>query len=213
MPDWLSQGAPIGLIMFLATVLAFARRKAGRVRAQRALPKLAEQLGLSFVAPRYAGMLGSLNGTFRGYAVRVDPDEQRRISVRFAHAPPVDLRSYTREHHRAPFGMADVYSGDRVFDRFFKTRFAADPIADQLRALERPSRLLEPFLGRYSRHVQSLSVTSSGVTCVLDFGSPPFIPEEAIRALLPACTALAEMIEPTQRPDAARSEQPNGEVP
>jgi hypothetical protein len=195
MPDWLSQGAPIGLVMFLATFLAFARRKAGRHRASKILPRLASELGLDFNAPRYRGLLGSLSGSLHGYPVRVDPDEQRCILVRFANSPPIDLRTYEGSG-RAPFGMVDAYSGDRGFDRFFKTRFAAEPIRDRLRQVERPSRLLEPFRGRYSRNVQSLSVTASGVTCVLDFGSPPFIPERAVRELLPACIALAKLFEP-----------------
>lgn len=192
----LDSGLPIGILMFLGTAYAFLRRRLGRRRAAARFPVLAGALGLEHTPPRYAGNVGVLTGTFRGRGVRVDPDDQRLIKVRFRGAPRVDLRTYENSL-RAPFDMVTVHTGDREFDRFFKTRFASEDVAAHIARAARPAALLGPFTGRYSRHVQSVTVTAEGVVCRLDFGIPPYIPEGALHELLPACVALAELLEPT----------------
>jgi hypothetical protein len=195
---------PIGFLMFLGTVLALVGRKFGRKRAKRDFPSLAAELGLGHVPARHAGGLGVISGTFRGREVRVDPDEQRMIKVRFRGAPRVDLRSYENAL-RPPFDMVTVYSRDRSFDRFFKTRFAAESIARRIASTEAPGHCLQAFTAGYARQVQSVAVTADGVVCRLDFGNPPYIPPDAMRELLPACVALADLIEPDGGAEASSS--------
>src|SRR5690606_2432234 len=98
--------------------------------------------------------------------------------------------------------MVTVHTGDRDFDRFFKTRFASEDVAARIADAAAPGRLLRPFFGRFSRHVQSVTVTSDGVVCRLDFGSPPYIPEGALRELLPACAELANLLETNDAPES-----------
>jgi len=189
-------GLPIGILMFVGTALAFVRRRFGRKRAAQRFPDLAAQLGLDYTAPRYKGNVGILSGTYEGRPLRVDPDDQRLIKLRFHGTPRVDLRTYENSL-RPPFDMVTVHSGDRVFDRFFKTRFASEDVAARISTSPEPGQRLAPFMGRYSRHVQSVTVTAEGVVCRLDFGSPPYIPEGALSELLPACAQLAELLEPS----------------
>lgn len=198
---------PFGLLMFVGLFVALVARRMRRDQAARRFPSLANQLGLAFVPPSARGAVGRLSGTLRGRKVLVDPDDQRLIAVRFAGAPRVDFRNYEAASLRAPFGMVTAYSGDRAFDRFFKTRFASEEIVDRIAASERPGDRVAPFEGRYSRQVKSLSVTSDGVNCRLDFGSPPHIPVGAVEQLLPACADLADLIE--GRGDCVQS--PSGE--
>jgi hypothetical protein len=193
-------GLPIGILMFLGTAFAFVRRKLGRKRAAQRFPDLAAQLGLEYTAPRYSGNVGILSGLYEGRSVRVDPDDQRLIKLRFHGTPRVDLRTYENSL-RPPFDMVTVHSGDRVFDRFFKTRFASEDVAARISTAVEPGQRLAPFMGRYSRHVQSVTVTAEGVVCRLDFGSPPYIPEGALNELLPACAQLAELLEPSGAAD------------
>jgi hypothetical protein len=196
MPGGLFNGAlPIGLLMFVGTLVAYVQRKLGRKRAARRFPDLARELGLDYTAPRYAGAVGIMAGTYGNRTVRIDPDDQRLIKVRFIGAPRIDLRTYENAV-RAPADMITVYSGDRAFDRFFKTRFAGEDVAARIANDGSPSRHVEAFMGRYARQVQALTVTSDGVVCRLDFGSPPYIPAGALQDLLPACIALADLIEP-----------------
>lgn len=189
-------GLPIGILMFLGTAIAFVRRKLGRKRAAQRFPELAQQLGLDYTPPRYKGNVGILTGTYDGRLVRVDPDDQRLIKLRFHGTPRVDLRTYENSL-RPPFDMVTVHSGDREFDRFFKTRFASEDIAARISTTPEAGQRLAPFMGRYSRHVQSVTVTAEGVVCRLDFGSPPYIPEGALTELLPACARLANLLEPS----------------
>ena len=91
--------------------------------------------------------------------------------------------------------MVVAYSGDRRFDRFFKTRFACEEVADRIACSESPSALLDAFEVRYGRQVESLSVTSDGVVCRVRFGNPPHIPVSAVETLLPAWADLADLIE------------------
>lgn len=203
----LDNGLPIGILMFLGTALAFVRRKLGRQRAALRFPALASSLGLEHAPPRYPGNVGVLTGTYEGRAVRIDPDDQRLIKVKFHGTPRVDLRTYENAM-RAPFDMVTVHSGDREFDRFFKTRFASEDVAARIALSHRPGEQLRPFMGRYARHVQSVTVTSEGVVCRLDFGSPPYIPEGALHELLPACAKLASLLEPSG--DSSESLPPPG---
>ena len=200
-------GLPVGILMFLGTAFAFLRRRLGRKKAAARFPALASALGLEHTPPRYAGNVGVLTGTYAGRSVRVDPDDQRLIKIRFHGAPRIDLRTYENSL-RAPFDMVTVHTGDREFDRFFKTRFASEDVAAHIAAASQPGQLLRPFLGRYARHVQSITVTAEGVVCRLDFGTPPYIPEGALHELLPACAALADLLEPSDAAASASSPAP-----
>lgn len=187
---------PFGMLMFVGMFAAVVYRRVQRRRAANAFPELAATLGLAYSPPRYAGGVGGLSGVVRGYRVVVDPDEQRMIAVRFDGAPRVELKTYPGSY-KAPYDMVTVHSGDRAFDEFFKTRHASEEIADRIAESDSPGRLVSPFQGRYYRQVQSIAVTSQGVICRLDFGSPPHIPAAALERLLPACVALAELVEPS----------------
>ena len=195
---------PLGLIMFGGTVFALLRRKWTRKGAARDFPSLGQELGLEYTAPRYAGAVGTLAGTYGERVVRIDPDEQRVVKVRFRGAPRVDLRNY-QHTAPAPFDMVTVY-GDREFDRFFKTRHATQAIAQQILESRPLARFLEPFQGAHGRQIQSLTITADGVVCRFDY-----IPAEALRELLPACVALADLIEPAE--GSAASEPPASAPP
>ena len=148
-----------------------------------------------------------ISGNYRGREVRIDADEQRLLKVRFRGAPRVDLRSY-QHSIGVPFDMVTVYSRDRDFDRFFRTRHAAEAIAERIVESEHPGRLVSAFEGPHARPLQSLTVTSDGVALRFEYLSA-----EAVRELLPACVALADLIEepgPDAALDAHAPHQPDG---
>lgn len=195
MSGWLGQGGlPLGAVLLVSLLYASLRHKSGFRRAAAALPEVGRELGLEYSSPRYTRAQGSLAGRYRGRVVRVDPDEQRAILMRFEGAPCIDLRTYERPQRAAP-GMTQIQSGDALFDGFWKTRFASKAIARRMARAELPSRVTEPFKLAYWRNLRSLSVSEAGITCVLDFGNPPYIPADALRVLLPALAALADFVE------------------
>jgi hypothetical protein len=194
--DWLGQGAlPFGLLVFFGMVLAVLRRRARFRETARAFPALGDKLGLQFKPAAHVRSIGTLSGELGGYQVFIDPDEQRRITVRFAQEPRVDLRNY-QQHPCAPRGMNTYFSGNQRFDSFFQTRYLSDEVAQRLEQVADLGRLVEPFRGRYYRALKQLNVTSNGVSCVFDFGHPPHLPPAAIELLLPAMIELAQAIEP-----------------
>lgn len=203
----LDGGLPIGILMFLGTAFAILRRKLGRKRAAARFPMVAAALGLEHAPPRHPGNVGVLTGSYGGRSVRVDPDDQRSIKIRFHGAPRVDLRTYENSL-RAPFDMVTIHTGDREFDRFFKTRYASEDVAAHIASATQPAQRLRPFMGRYARHVQSITATAEGVVCRLDFGTPPYIPEGALQELLPACVELANLLEPN---DLAHASAPSAQ--
>lgn len=184
-----SQAVPVGLVFLGGMVLTLLRRKKGHRDAQKEYPELAAHLGLAHRPSQFQRGVGTLSGEVDGYSVTVDPDEQRRIRVRFRGAPALDFRSY-EQSTRAPHGMGTVYSSDKSFDAFFKTRFAAEEDRERIEALERPSELIEPL--RAVRELKELSITQAGITCVFDYGNPSYIPVDVVRALVPALVKLAQ---------------------
>lgn len=198
------KAVPIGLLMFAALAWKFFRRRAQQTRAQAEYPELAKRLGLSYRSPTAANQIGRLHGVLRGFAVVVDPDEQRKLIVRFRGEPRIDFRSY--EGPVCPADMVYYSSGSREIDRFFPTRFASREIAERLEAADL-ARLLQPFRGLYRDAVKQLNITQHGVTCVLDFGNPPHIPAQAVLALLPALLDWAELFEPTPSGGLSDSDQ------
>jgi hypothetical protein len=173
-------------------VFAFLRRRAGNQQATKQYPALATRLGLTHRPSRYEKGVGTLSGEFRGFDVVVDPDEQRRIVVKFRGQPRIDLRSYDIPTP-PPQGMGTLFSRDKQFDAFFKTRHVGSDEQARLEELPRPSELLAPF--RHVRELKQLSMTASGVSAVFDFGNPPHIPADVVEGLLPAMVELARLIE------------------
>jgi hypothetical protein len=176
-------------------VLTVLRRKKGHKDAKKEYPELGARLGLTHKPSPFERGVGTLSGDIDGYSVTVDPDEQRRIRVRFRGAPAVDFRSY-EQSTRAPHGMGTVYTSDKSFDAYFKTRFAAEMERDRLEALRSPSELIEPL--RAVRELKELSITQTGINCVFDYGNPSYIPVTVVGALVPALVKLAQAFDAPQ---------------
>lgn len=188
------RSVPIGLVMFGVMAWGYIRRRARRNATRSGYPALAERLGLEHRRPTRINDVGQLHGVWRGYRICVDPDEQRKIIVRFAGEPLIDLRSY--EVPRCPVGMKTFGARDRAVNAYFRTRYASDAIAERLNEADLV-RLTLPFSRDYRHAVRDLNITQHGVTCTLDFGNPPHIPTQAILELLPALIDWAEVIEPS----------------
>jgi hypothetical protein len=187
--------------MFAGMLVGLLLRRARHRAALRDFPALARRLGLELRPPLHPRAIGKLSGTYSGYRVFVDPDETRRITIRFDSAPGIDLRSY-EELRRRPPNLARYFSGHKRFDAYFKTRYATKEIAERLAQAQNLTRLLAPLRGPYAREIRQVLVTSEGISCVLDFGNPPHLPPDAVEFLLPALVELARVIEP-HPPDEA----------
>ncbi len=157
-------------------------------------------MGLSYKPARYSRGIGGLSGTLDGYRVFVDPDEQRKISLHFREERGVLLCNYAR-NQRPPSDLHRLYSGDRRFDAYFKTRYASEPVGERIRAYKQWAGLLDLVELEFRRELQQFNVTESGITLVFDFGNPPHIPAGAVEKLLRALVRMARVLE--DGPEAA----------
>jgi len=191
--DFADGAAPMGLIFFAIMAFGAFRKKAGHVVARAAYPGLAERLGLEHSPSPYKNGVGKIHGNYEGYLVTVDPDDQRRIFVRFSGAPEVELHSY--EHNKRPNpGLKSFRPPTGVLSGQFKTAHASDDMMENFLASERLPALLKPL--KFLRELKTLSVTPGGVTAVFDYGSPPFIPAGIVDDVLPRLVGLAGVFEP-----------------
>ena len=202
MMDWLGDGAlPMGFLMFFGMVYAFIKRRASHKLASRAFPALADRLGLVHKPSPYRKGIGTLSGRLGGYRVFVDPDEQKKISLHFSGHPGVLLRNY-EQNQRPPDGLSRLYSGDKRFDAYFKTRYADEEVSQRIRAHADWRPLINGLEQEFRRELVQFNVGETGVTLVLDFGNPPHIPAWAVERLLAILRDFARVIDP----ETARSE-------
>lgn len=204
--DWLSHGAlPIGFLMFFGMAFAFVKRRASHHLASKAFPRLAEQLGLSYKPSPYRAGIGTLSGRLGGYRVFVDPDEQRKVSLHFEGTPALLLRSYD-QNQRPPAELARLYSGERSFDAFFKTRYADEAVAHRIQEYKGWRPLIEALKTEFRRELAQFNVSETGITLVLDFGNPPHIPGGVVERLLEIAVQFASVIDPLSAAAAGESD-------
>lgn len=207
MADLFNSGAlPIGFLMFFGMAFAFMKRRATHRLASRAFPELAGRLGLAYKPSPYRRGIGTLSGTLQGYRVFVDPDEQRKVSLHFEGAPGVLLRNYA-QNQRPPAELARLYSGDRSFDAFFKTRYADDAVARRIqRHKQQWQSLIAVLEGEFRRELAQFNVSETGITLVVNFGNPPHIPGGAVERLLDVMVRFARVIDPVDAAQDADAE-------
>ncbi len=190
----LLKALPFGLLLFGFMAMKALRRRAGRDQARLDYPELAQRLGLTHRPPRDPAEIGQLTGQLRGFSVVVDPDEERRLIVRFRGNPSVDLRNYVTGRRLSALPYYD-HDDPRV-NRFFTTRHASADIAERLDSADLFA-LTQPFIRSFPGSLKQVNITEHGLTCSFDFGNPHHIPARAVEQLLPVLLDWAELIEGT----------------
>ena len=192
--EWLKQGAlPVGMLMFAITTGGFLLRRTGYHVARKSYPKLAEHLGLSYKPSRYASGVGTIAGLLSGRRVVIDPDDQRHLRVAFLHPPGLELWMHAH-NRRAPPGMESFRPRSHAAASLFQTAHGTPDAICRFNESD-PWIELGPRLRRI-RALKGLSVTGAGITLSFDFGSPPYIPADLVRELVPELLRVAETLEP-----------------
>lgn len=191
----------MGMVFFGMMVLGVLRRKTGHVVARASYAKTAERLGLSYVPSAYRNGVGRMEGEFQGYRVTVDPDDQKRILLKFKSAPAVEMHSYVHNKRPAP-GQRSFRPSSRVLSAQFRTCQASPELIDAVERDEALSEALRPL--KFLRQLKTLSVTANGITAVFDYGSPSYIPSEVVQDVLPRLVSLAQIFEPGHAKDEAK---------
>ncbi len=178
--------------MFVGTVVAAMRRRAGRSLAQRQFPRLAERLGLRFEAPRYDGWVGQLKGAFEGHDVLVQPDERARIVVLLRQPLQIDLRTF-QHWKRAPEGKSAFSFKERKLNAWLPNRWCADGLEGVLGDNGALAAALDAL--RVHPHVKQLVLDEERLEFTLDYGSPPYIPAGDVQALLQSGARIVGEVE------------------
>jgi hypothetical protein len=183
---------PMGMVFFGLMVFGVIRRQAGNIVARAQYPESAKRLGLAYEPSPYKKGVGRMEGMYQGFRVTVDPDDQRRIFLRFASAPAVELHSYVH-NKRSSSGQRPFRPTSRVLSQQFKTAHGSQSVIDAVNAHPDLPGELRPF--KFLKQLKTLSVTSAGVTAVFDFGNPPYIPVSIVEDVLPRLALLARVLE------------------
>lgn len=182
----------MGFLFFGITVFSVVRRKAGNVVARSQYPALAKRLGLKFEPSSYKAGVGRLVGNYKGFHTTVDPDDQRRIYLKFKSRPEVSLHNYA--HNKRPMGLQRSFRPEsRVLSSLFKTAHASDQLIERINQDEQLSALLKPL--KFQRELKTLSVTESGIVAIFDYGNPPYIPASVVEDVLPRLASLGRVFE------------------
>jgi hypothetical protein len=192
----------MGMLFFGIMVYRVLRRKAGNVVARAQYPDLAKKLGLTYQPASFKDGVGRLEGTYDGYRVVVDPDDQRRIYLAFASRPAVAMHSYVH-NRRSLAGQRSFRPASGVLAAQFKTAHASSEVIAALGAAQDLPETLRPL--KFLRELKTLSVTESGVIAIFDYGNPPFIPVATVEDVLPRLVRLARVFDPPAIEGAAPS--------
>lgn len=110
-------------------------RFSAEARSLRELPLIAEKFGLTYIESQVIGSVGHMEGTFSGYPVKVQPNGETGDG-RFAVALKKNLGdceiSFDRTLYRPSQGLVEFKSGNTLFDKRFKTRYATEKLAVKL---------------------------------------------------------------------------------
>jgi hypothetical protein len=193
-PDFSALGSvPWGLVLGAVTVFGFLRKKSGHRDAQRGFPRLAERLGLTFKASSYQSGIGKMSGQVRGYAVVVDPDDQRVIRVQLPHPVGLDL-SLEERTQRTRSGYEPFRPETRgAFRRLARAYGSQEGIGRLHTARSSPD--VEALLE--ARELRTFLVTEESIVMGFDFGSPPFLPVALVERAVPILVSWAEELSPT----------------
>ncbi len=139
------------------------RIASARLRAERALPALAERLGLSFRLSGLPGRAGELNGIVEGQRVLVRPDKpalyvEFRSSIEGLALSTAGARIRTGE----PF-----HSGHSAFDRLFRTRAAPNPLARRLAGNTSFCEAAVAFHRKWRRHIARVDMDRAQLCVIL----------------------------------------------
>lgn len=190
----LIRSLPIGFVLFLLTYLAMRRKRSERSKAIADFPAFAHAEGLKH-QQRRPGEIGVLTGQYRGFELRVDPDEGARVWLRFANSPQVELRSF-KFFKREPLGMVPLLTEFTEFEAYFVDRYASEAVNEAL--LEREADDLDKIVERLKaspQRILTLAVSPEGIECRLEAQRVSYIAKATLEHVLPELARLAKVLD------------------
>jgi hypothetical protein len=172
--------------------LVLRRKRTQRGKSLLDLPAFAAAESLHY-QERTTGQVGVVTGRYRGYEVRVDPENGCKIWLGFANRPKVELRNF-RFLKRQPQGLQQMVTSFRQFDAFFVERYVDAVAQDALLSLGDLNKLVDE-LKTCPQRLVTVSVSPEGVECRLAIERVPYISRDMLEYLLPKMVRIAQAVD------------------
>lgn len=193
---------PIGFFLFLVTYLMLRRKRSERGKSLVDLPAFAAAESLHY-QERSAGQVGVITGQYKGYEVRIDPENGAKIWLGFANSPKVELRNF-RFFKRQPSGLQQMLTSFRQFEAFFVERYVDTAAQEALLSLGDLNKLVDELKAGPQRLV-TVSVSPEGIECRLAIERVPYISREMLEYLLPRLLRIAQAVDKNVAVDSVPS--------
>lgn len=183
---------PIGFLLVLITYLALRRKRSERSKSLVDLPEFAAAESLQY-QERTPGQVGVVTGQYRGYAVRIDPDNGAKIWLRFANSPKIELRTF-QFFKRQPQGMQQMVTPFRQFDAFFVERYVSTAVNQAVLSLGDLNKLVDEIKASPQRLI-TVSISAEGIECRIAVDRVPYISRQMLEYLLPLLVRVADALD------------------
>ncbi len=160
-------GLPIlALAPVVKMTLGSARERSGKKRGIQHFPRVAAQLGLTFTPSRDFDEVGEIEGTYRGYEVRLRPDFFGSVKVGTRGRFPLELDTNAPSQRPEP-GMVAFVTGRAGFDRDFSQRYASSAVAERLAGSPWLTERLAALCSKWRSRLDNVKIDEYGVTAFM----------------------------------------------
>jgi hypothetical protein len=165
----------------------------GWKKARAEFPAVAKELGLTLEAPKYDFQIGKISGTYRGYAVRVLPDDGAMVQLDMGTESNIELDT-ERERSVEHGALREITFRSAELNDFFPTRYAGDSVSERLAASDKLAQFAAQFRKRWGRQVARLRVDNRYIRCYFPNGRQRYIPARSIGPILDDLANLADIL-------------------
>ena len=160
----------------------------GRRKALREFPEAAQKFGFVHKKSRSSRPFGTYTGIYSGYSFKIDPDSNATIHLEMN--PVSGLTEFiTRK------GKTNFDSGDKGFDRFFKTRIVSAELGQKLREATAFLAYTVQFGKRWNGKYNYIQIYKDSIYCSFKYGNGHYIPASVLKKIIPDMVRLADLLQ------------------
>ena len=167
----------------------------GKRRANRAMPGVAEKLGLTLVPPESEDGASGLSGKFRQHRVGVEPGNPAILNVELRQRVRVHLSDLPPTRSDLNKGMDEFTFDHRSANKLFTTRFAAPKLVGPLKTSEAIGKVAREFNSKWRREIDRIRYSNGVLFVRFRAGNNGYIPARYVEPMLLDLIALAEALE------------------
>ena len=160
----------------------------GRRKALRKFPEAAQKFGFIQEKSRSSRPFGIYTGIYKGYNFKINPDSNATIHLEMNPVPGL-TEFITRQ------GQTNFDSGDKGFDKFFKTRLVSPELGQKLREAVAFLTYTVQFGKRWKRKYNYIQIYEDSIYCSFKYGSGRYIPGPVLEKIIPDLVKIADLLQ------------------